>query len=76
MTLETANDRELADRCYAAAFEGHPTEPLILWERARNLQELGQTEGARRLIGEIDEGPGRNGNEVIQKWAREEMEGR
>lgn len=47
---------ELADRAYAAAFRAEATNAQILWDRARNLQNLGRMEDARALYRQLAEG--------------------
>jgi tetratricopeptide (TPR) repeat protein len=73
--FQAAGARNLADRAYEVDFEADPTNPLSLWLRAENLQQMGQHETARRLLQQIVDGVW-PGWESIQRQAREQVEGR
>ena len=55
-TLGQKGELDLADRAYAAAFEAEPTNAQILWDRAQNLRQAGQSVEAARLLRQIAEG--------------------
>jgi hypothetical protein len=74
--LKGTGDRQLVDRAYAAAFDVERVEPGILLSRAENLQEMGQTVAARRLLQQIAEGSWPSNAQEIQAKAREQLEGR
>jgi Flp pilus assembly protein TadD len=46
----------LADRAYGRAFEVEPTNAQILWDRAMNLEQAGQTAEARPLLRQVADG--------------------
>ena len=56
-TLVGEGELDLADRAYAAAFQAEPTNAQILWDRARNLQQLGRAELANQLYRQLANGP-------------------
>jgi hypothetical protein len=74
--FQGAGARHLADRAFAAVFEADPTNPLTLWFRAENLQEMGQSEAAQDLLRQIADEAWPPGWESIQDQAREQLEGR
>jgi len=74
--LQGAGARHLADRAFATVFEADPTNPLTLWFRAENLQEMGQVEAAQGFLQQIADGVWPLGSEAIQEQARERLEGR
>jgi ferric-dicitrate binding protein FerR (iron transport regulator) len=66
----------LADRAFAAAFEAEPTDAQTLWERAENLQRVGQADEARRLYRRLAAGPWSPRFAGLQAQARWKLEGR
>jgi predicted Zn-dependent protease len=75
-TLNRDREWTLADRAYAAAFEAEATNPQILWDRARNLQQAGKNDESRKLVRQIADGQWQPRFASIQAQARRLVEGR
>jgi predicted Zn-dependent protease len=69
-TLSKQGELELADRAYQAAAEAEPTDPQLLWDRARNLKQLGKQQQARELVRRIAEGTWQPRFQGLQAQAR------
>jgi cytochrome c-type biogenesis protein CcmH/NrfG len=69
-TLGQKGELDLADRAYAAAFEAEPTNAQILWDRAQNLRQAGQSVEATRLLRQIAEGRWQPRFQGLQAQAR------
>jgi tetratricopeptide (TPR) repeat protein len=69
-TLGQKGELDLADRAYAAAFEAEPTNAQILWDRAQNLRQAGQSAEANRLLRQIAEGRWQPRFQGLQAQAR------
>ena len=69
-TLCRKGELKLADRAYRAAFEAEPTNAQILWDRAQNLHQAGENQGAQRLFRQLAEGSWPQRFQGIQTQAR------
>ena len=73
-TLGKSGELALADRAYAAAFEAEPTDAQILWDRAQNLRQAGQSAQAQKLYRQLADGdwqPRFNWVRTQAKWQLE-----
>jgi tetratricopeptide (TPR) repeat protein len=74
--MQQSGEAELADRAFRAAFEAEPTNPQLLWDRARHLGQAGQTARARALYRQLAEGSWQPRFAWLQAQARRELEKR
>ena len=73
-TLGKSGELTLADRAFAAAFEAEPTDAQILWDRAQNLRQAGQSAQAQKLYRQLADGdwqPRFNWVRTQAKWQLE-----
>jgi hypothetical protein len=75
-TLARQGELVLADRAYAAAFDAEPTNAQILWDRARNLSQAGQTNEAEKLYRRLAEGSWQPRFQGLRDQARWQLEKR
>jgi len=64
----------LADRGYATAFEAEATNPLILWDRAQNLRQMGDAKKANDLLRQITDGKWKTYYDPVRANARWQLE--
>jgi tetratricopeptide (TPR) repeat protein len=54
--LHRQGDFALADRAFVTAFEADSTNPLILWDRAQNLRQMGDVQKSHEVLQQIADG--------------------